>query len=105
MKYCGNIGFAETTETKPGVWTDNIVEKKFYGDVIKNTRKLQSSDKINDNIQMSVELSILASSYIMANVYKIVYAEYMGTKWKVTDVTPEYPRLRLTLGGVYNGQD
>jgi hypothetical protein len=28
--------------------------------------------------------------------------EYMGTKWKVSNVEVKYPRLILSLGGVYN---
>ena len=33
---------------------------------------------------------------------RIVYAEYKGVKWKVTTIDPSsFPRIALTLGGVY----
>ena len=34
----------------------------------------------------------------------MVYVELMGEKWKVTDVEIQYPRLILSIGGVYNGE-
>lgn len=34
---------------------------------------------------------------------KITHAEIMGARWKVTEVQIDYPRLTLTLGGLYNG--
>ena len=37
-KFYGEIGYGETVETSPGVYEDIIVERKYYGDVIRNTR-------------------------------------------------------------------
>ena len=30
--------------------------------------------------------------------------KFMGAKWKISSVDVQYPRLRLTIGGVYNGE-
>ena len=30
------------------------------------------------------------------------YVEFMGAKWKISSVEVQYPRLILTVGGVYN---
>lgn len=102
-KYYGKIGYAETTEVNPGVWEEVIIEKSYYGDLIRNIRRLQSSDKINDDINISNELSVIADPYAMNNFHSMRYVEFMGTKWKVSSVEVQYPRLILTLGGLYNG--
>ena len=101
-RYCGKVGYANTVETSPGVWKEEITECKCYGDLIRNTRRLQSVDKVNDDININNELSIVADPYAMSNFHSIRYAELMGTKWKVSNVEVQYPRLILILGGVYN---
>lgn len=102
-KFFGVIGYAETAETAPGVWKEQITERKYYGDVIRNTRALQSSDQLNDNINVSNEISIVADPYANQNFHAMRYVEFMGAKWKISNVSVQYPRLTLTLGGVYNG--
>ena len=52
-KWCGKIGYAETVETEPGVWEEVITEKVYYGDVYRNTRLLQNSGGVNDNVNIS----------------------------------------------------
>lgn len=101
-KWYGEIGFAETVETKPGVWVEQITSRNYYGDTIRNSRRLQSANQLNDNINISNQISIVADPYANNNFHSMRYAEFMGTKWKISDVEVQYPRLILTLGGVYN---
>lgn len=103
-KFYGKIGYASTVETKPGVYEEQIVERSYYGDLIRNTRRLQSADKVNDDINISNEINIVADPYATNNFHTMRYAVFMGTKWKISNVEVSYPRLILTLGGVYNGQ-
>lgn len=98
-KYCGMIGFAETVETSPGVWTPQITERKYYGDLNRNSRRLQSANQVNDNIVISNELSIVADKHAIDNFHTIRYAMFKGIKWKVETAELQYPRLILTLGG------
>lgn len=100
-KFYGKIGYAETEQTSPGVWKEQIVEREYYGDLIRNTRRLQAADKVNDDINISNEISIVADPYAMSNFHSIRYAEFMGAKWKISSVEVSYPRLILTLGGLY----
>ena len=102
-KFYGAIGFASTVETVPGVYEEQIVSHNYYGDVNRNTRRLQTSDSVNDNINVSNEISIIADPYARENFHAIRYVEWMGTKWKVGTVEVQYPRLILSLGDVYNG--
>ena len=103
-KFCGVVGFAVTKETKPGVWSNVITERKYYGDVVSNVRRLQSSDQVNDDINVSNRISIMADAFANENFHSMRFVEYMGTVWKVSNVEVQRPRLILTLGGVYNGQ-
>ncbi len=103
-KYFGKIGYSVTQETVPGVWEESVTERSYYGDLIKNTRRYQSADKVNDDLGISNEISILADPYAYENFHAMKYVEFMGAKWKVTNVEVQYPRLILTVGGVYNGE-
>lgn len=103
-KWFGVIGYAETVEKTPGVWEEKIVEREYFGDVTRNTRRLQTTDQVNDNIDISNSISVLADPYAYQNFHAIRYAEFMGAKWKVSSVDVQHPRLNLSLGGVYNGE-
>ena len=102
-KFYGKIGYAISEETVPGVWVEQIVERSYYGDVIRNIRHLQSSENLNDDINVSNEISIVADAFANQNFHSMRYVEYMGTKWKVSSIEVKYPRLILSIGGVYNG--
>jgi len=103
-KFYGKIGYIETVETSPGVWEEQITERNYYGDVIRNTRRLQTADKLNDDINISNEFSIVADPYAMNHFYSMKYIEFMGAKWKISNVDAStYPRLILSVGGLYNG--
>lgn len=102
-KFCGMIGFCKTEETRPGIYEEVITERPYYGDLNRNSRRLQSSDKVNDDINISNEISIIADPYLRENFHTMRYVTFMGAKWKVTNVDVQYPRLNLTLGGLYNG--
>lgn len=102
-KYFGSVGYAETVETGPGIFKEQIVPRDYYGDIIRNNRRLESSDQVNDDTNVTNQISIVSDPYAIKNFWKIRYATFMGQKWKVKDVNVEFPRLILTLGGLYNG--
>lgn len=103
-KWFGKIGYAVTSETRPGIWEEVIVERNYYGDMTRNSRRLQAASQVNDDININNELSIISDPYAMNSFYAMRYAEFMGTKWKITNVEVQYPRLILSLGGLYNGE-
>lgn len=102
-KWFGAIGFAETVETVPGLWEEKIIERNYYGDLIRNKRLLQNASQVNDNINVANEISIVADPFANNHFHSMRYAEFMGTKWKISNVEVQYPRLILTIGGEYNG--
>ena len=105
-KFYGIIGYSETKEISPGVWEEGITEREYYGDLLRNTNKFQSSERLNDNINISNEVSRVADAYARDNFHLMRYVSFGGsdTKWKVISVEVQYPRLILTVGGVYNEQ-
>lgn len=103
-KFYGEIGFGTSIETSPGVYEDQVTTRNYYGDLIKNTRRLESSGSVNDDVNISNQISIVADPYANENFYSMRYVKFMGSKWKISDVEVQYPRLILTIGGVYNEQ-
>lgn len=102
-KFYGVIGYANRVEKAPGVWDNEIVERKYYGDVIKNSRRLDSGDQVNEDFKIGNSFSIVADPYAYEHFFDIEYIAWMGTLWVVTEVTVERPRLLIRVGGVYNG--
>lgn len=103
MKFSGKIGFWEQdAEVSPGVWRPRIVERSYTGDVQKDTRRFMQSNTQNQTFTVNNQISILGDLYAQNNWASIRYVVWKGTKWSVTDVQVTYPRLTLTLGGVYN---
>ena len=104
-KFYGPVGFVKTEETKPGVWEEAVTEHKYFGDVTKNTRRLENGENIHDKIVVNNIISIVADPSALQNFFAIRYVEWMGCRWEVTNVEMLSPRLVLTLGGVYNGSE
>lgn len=102
-KFCGAVGYGITREDPPGVWDDAIFESRYYGDVTRNVHRWQTGDDLNDDLTVTNEISIVADPYAIQNFHAMRYVEWMGARWKVTNVDVQYPRLILSIGGVYNG--
>lgn len=102
-RYFGTVGFVSTKETKPGVWTEVKDERKYSGDLLSNSRRWETrSESTNDNLNVNNKISILADDFARQNLSAIKYVELMGALWKVSDISIEYPRLVLSVGGLYN---
>lgn len=101
-KYYGKIGFGFNKEVKPGVWKDVIVEKPVYGDILQNYVRNENAQKVNEDFNISNRFSIVCDTYVFENLVSIKYITYLGTKWRVSSIDLQYPRLILTVGGVYN---
>lgn len=104
-KFFGPVGFVATEEDPPGsgIWVEVATEKNYRGEVLKNIRSWDSSQYLNDNLNIRNSISIVADPYIQNKIESIRYVKWLGSYWKVTDVEVQRPRLVLSLGGVYNG--
>lgn len=105
-KFFGNVGYAETVETSPGVWVEQIIERPYYGDVLRNYRRLEGNTEVNEDISLSNEISIVADPYAYDHYINIRYVILHGVKWKVSSVDAgSFPRLIMQIGGEYHGSD
>lgn len=104
MKFHGVIGFADYSETSPGVWEETIVEKEYAGDILRRSSKYSASQSINDNLTLSMQLSVIVNPYLMTNFPQAKYVVYGGKKWKITSIEDDdsgRPRKILNIGEVY----
>lgn len=107
-KFFGKLGFCSTVEETingvgNGVWKNVVTERPYYGDVIKRSYRYSTPEKVNNDVDISNEISIVQDEYAISHLSNLVYVEWLGTRWKVSNIAIEYPRMTLSLGGVYNG--
>lgn len=101
-RFYGMIGYVQTVEKRPGVWEEQVTEMPYYGDIERPVNKIQQGVGLNDDINFTNQLSIVSDPFAYENFQSMRYVVIFGTKWKVTSVEVKYPRLLLTIGGVYN---
>lgn len=104
-KFFGEVGYGIPTETAPGVWTDEITEVQYFGDVVRNSRmQRESSEKVSFDLSVSNSISIVADAFANEHFFAMRYVRWAGQVWTVTEVDASNPpRLLLRLGEVYNG--
>lgn len=103
MKYHGKIGFVSFREKTPGVDVEVPVEREYAGEVLRNSKRWDSGQQVNSNLNINNQISIIADPYARENLFAIRYLSWMGCLWEITSVDVQYPRLILSIGGVYNG--
>lgn len=107
-KYYGAIGYSHDVEEvdengeKNGIIKQVFTEVHYKGEILRNTRRWENGVGQNDNLTINNSIRIIADEYAYQNCHAIVYAEWMGRKWKVTNVEIQRPGLVLTIGGVFN---
>ena len=103
-RFAGVVGYSSgKVESAPGVWKETVVEYTYFGDVIRNARRLDAGEKVNFDISTSNSISIVGDEYAHQHFHAIRYVRWAGALWTVTNVEVRRPRLILELGGVYNG--
>lgn len=104
-KYFGKIGYATLLEQDGSIWEEDVIEKTYYGDVIRHSARYESADQLNDNVKLNDEISIIADDFAFQNTHRMRYVTHLGVKWKITNISVGYPRITLAFGGVYNGPE
>jgi|SRR3954467_13535116 hypothetical protein len=102
-KFHGKVGYGVSVEESPGVWVDQITEVSYFGDVVRNLRRLVMNEELNPDLAVSNSISIVADAYANEHFFAIKYVEWAGVLWTVSNVEIQRPRLILSLGEVYNG--
>lgn len=106
-KFYGKVGYTFIDESdSPSVWVESEpVIRQYYGDVLRDTRSLNNGTSVNDDLTVNNSISILADAFAYEHFFAIAFVEWMGVRWKVTNVEVQRPRLILSLGGVYHGHE
>lgn len=102
-KFYGKIGFGESKQVSPGVWEDVIIEKPYYGDVIRDTLEVEAHEKVLNDIRPGNSFNIVADGYAENNFFAMRYIQWAGALWTIRQVEVRRPRLIIRIGGVYNG--
>ena len=103
-KFYGAVGYEIVEEVEPSVNLPTIKERMYSGDVLEIRSRRVNGEGVNDNLSVSNKISILADPWAYQHFPQIAYVTWHGARWKVTDISVEYPRLVLSVGEVYNGQ-
>ena len=105
-RFSGTIGFLITKEADPvehpGVWTEVVQEKRYYGDVLSNSRRWDQNGNFNDNLTINNRISVVADSFVKSNLGAMKFVRWLGDTWKITNVEIQYPRVIITIGGQYH---
>lgn len=104
-RFSGKIGYVEHMETSPSVWTEQVIERQYYGDLTRQFDKWGSGDGVNDNISFGQKISIIADPYLYDNVQNMRYVIFRGIKWKIRDFEIIRPRVIISLGEEYHGDE
>lgn len=105
MKWYGQIGFETDRDLGDGITEPVIEEKNYYGDILNNTLRNDDSHIVTD-FKITNRISIVSDPYAMRNLHKIVYVTLMGgSKWRVSSVEMQYPRLILSIDKPYKSDD
>lgn len=103
-KFYGTIGYSETFEARPGVHVQRVIERVHSGDMLTATiRNQPRSDSTVQDLSISNRISIVMDPYVMSNYPNMLYVHFNGSRWNISSINLAYPRVELTLGGVYNG--
>ena len=100
-KCSGVIGYSLVVETQPGIWSETIIDKPYYGEVITDNRKYDNN-AINEDLNISNKISIVSNSFMLENLAMMKYLTFLKSKWKITSVEMKPPRIIITIGGLYN---
>lgn len=102
-KFIGMIGFVSNVEIEDGITEDEVTERKYRGDILKNNQRFNTTNTTSGEIKISNRFSIIADSYAFDHIADIRYLTWRGNRWIVEYIDIEYPRLVMSIGGLYNG--
>lgn len=102
-RFHGMVGFVTYLEKTPGLDVEKPVEREYFGDVTRISKRMEQGQKVNADLTINNQISIVADQYARDNLFAIRYVSWMKTNWQVVSAEVVYPKINLTLGGVYNG--
>lgn len=108
MRYRGRIGFRITEQRSPGsdIYVPKTIFKKYKGDVPRMQSSWAGSQEgANSDLNISHTISIVADPFLSNNYRSIFCVEFAGEFWNVKTIQILPPRMNITIGGVYTGDE
>ncbi len=103
MKYTGKIGFAVMKNEGEGIYTEEIEEKVYYGDLLSSRWNNENNqNSTNTNVRLNNSISVICDKYLSENISVIRYITYKNSKWCITGIEIQPPRIIINIGGIYN---
>lgn len=106
-RFSGKVGYLITAEEivdgePTGIWKETYKERPYYGDIEQISSRWSSGSNLNDDVVLSNSISIVADPFAYENFQLMKYVVWKGQKWKIESASVQYPRIVLSVGGVYN---
>jgi hypothetical protein len=102
-RFSGLLGFVRTELSDGGIYNEVSTEIKAKGTFRKISSRVYSEQEVNASVRLANEISVIGNNEIFNHLNSLKYVVWKGTKWSVTTITLEPPRVIIVLGGVYNG--
>lgn len=101
-KCSGCIGYVRSEEIQPGIWSESMFEKKYYGEVISDNKRVVDQGEINSSFTLSNSISIVSNKFILDNLAFMKYVTWNNSKWKIESAEIKPPRIIIRIGGLFN---
>lgn len=86
-----------------GIYSEEIEEKVYYGDLLSSRwNNENNSNSTNTNIKLNNSISIICDKYLSENISVMRYITYKNSKWCITGIEIQPPRIIINIGGIYN---
>lgn len=103
MKYSGKIGFAVMKNEGNGIYTEEIEEKVYYGDLLSSRWNNENNqNSTNTNVRLNNSISVICDKYLSENISVMRYITYKNSKWCINGIEIQPPRIIINIGGIYN---
>lgn len=104
-KFYGKIGYIVPVEKSKGVFVEEPKTHTYSGDFLRVSSRWEDSGNLNDNLSISNRISIVGDPFAFEHFSAMKYVVLGGAKWAINSVEVSFPRLILSIGGLYNGYD
>ena len=102
-KYVGKIGYCTVlpNATHDTTYEENFIEEPCTGEIHRIKSNFNNGSSVNSDVKITMEISFLADGFARLHFDDIRYITYMGKRWRVESVDPSWPRMTLSIGGLF----
>ncbi len=106
-KFYGSLAVVSGFTDDTGIWQRQVQKYDIAGDFYQDNTARLSGELINQDLTFSMRFSFLASPDLVtilsedSQAVTPLYIEHLGLKLKVNSMTFQWPRIILTVNGVW----